>query len=249
MNNVLDVTESTFESAVLQRSHEVPVVVDFWASWCGPCRALSPVLEKLATEAEGAWVLAKVDVDANQNLAAAAGVQGIPAVRAFRDGKQVAEFVGALPEPQVRTWLQQLGPSPADVTFREGLTAEQSGEPEAAADAYRAALNLDPGHEGARAALARVELTMRVASVDVDGLRRRAEADPEDLDAVTGLADVYAARGDLVSAFDTLLESIRVASGERRESARRHLLSLLDTVAPDDPRAVDARRALSRLLF
>ena len=147
MTHMIDVTEATFEQEVLDRSNEVPVVVDFWAEWCGPCRTLGPMLERLSEEAGGKWILAKVDVDANPGLASAFGVQGIPAVHAFRRGRDVAEFVGALPEQQVRDWLAGLGPTPADIAAREGLDAEGRGDLEAAAEKYRISL----AHEPARA--------------------------------------------------------------------------------------------------
>ena len=248
MNGVTDVTEATFEAEVVDRSRTAPVVIDFWADWCAPCRALSPVLEKLADEAEGAWTLAKIDVDANQNLAAAFGIQGIPAVKAVRDGKLVAEFTGALPEDQVRAWLAQLGPSAADLLAGEGAEAEARGDLEAAAERYRAALTEEPAHAGAHGALSRVELQLR-AGGNEDELRARIAEDPADVDAVTALADVLAARGDFETASGLLIEAVRNTNGDVRERARTHLLNLLDALAPDDPRAMAARRSLAVVLF
>ena len=244
-----DVTEATFETEVLERSHEVPVVVDFWAAWCGPCRVLGPVLERLAEKDNGAWRLAKVDVDSNPRLASAFRVQGIPAVHAFKDGRHVAEFVGALPEEQVRAWLAQLGPSTADLAVEEGSRAESRGDLVAAAEAYRDALREEPGHAGARSSLERVELELRVATLDEASLRARVDADPSDVEAATGLADLEAARGRPEAAFDLLLDSVRRSSGDERDAARTHLLRLLATLPADDPRALAARRSLSLALF
>lgn len=154
---VIDVNEQTFEQEVIARSHEVPVVVDFWAAWCGPCRTLGPTLERLANAANGSFVLAKVDVDSNQRLAQTFRVQGIPAVKAFRNGQLIDQFEGALPESQVRAWLKRLVPSEADELVAAAQALERS-DPEAAIGRYRLALGAQPDHAAAQFGLGRMLL-------------------------------------------------------------------------------------------
>jgi putative thioredoxin len=244
---IIDVTEETFSRDVLERSTYVPVVVDFWAAWCAPCRALGPVLERLADEGAGAWVLARVDVDANPRLAGTFGVQGIPAVRAFKDGREVAEFTGALPEPEVRKWLEQLGPSPADLAYEEGAALEAAGRLDEAAAAYRRALAEAPGHDAAGAALNRVELAQRTAGLDRSDLEQRSQSG--DIDALLALADLEAQAGDFEPAFGRLVEALRRTSGDDRERIRQRLVALLDVPPPGDPRVTAARRAMASALF
>ena len=151
--HVIDVTTAEFETAVVARSHQLPVVVDFWADWCQPCRMLGPVLEKLAARDEGRWVLAKVDTQANQDLAQSFGIQGIPNVKAFVNGEVVDEFSGALPEYAVDQWLQKLVPSPADDLLDRARDQEAGGDAAGAIETYIEVLGEDPDHAEARAAL------------------------------------------------------------------------------------------------
>ncbi len=243
-----EVTDATFEDDVLRKSFQQTVVVDFWAAWCGPCRQLTPVLERLAGESSE-WVLAKVDVDANPRLSAAFGIQSIPAVKAFRDGKQVGEFMGALPESQVRKWIEQLGPSEGELALVVAQEAEADGRLLEARSSYERALNEEPGLFAARSGLARIDLVLRAQSLDETALRERAEASGSDLDAIVGLADLDAAAGRHEQAFGRLIEAIRNTSGDEREKLRRHLVGLFDTLPADDPRVLSSRRDLSMALF
>jgi putative thioredoxin len=269
---VLDVTEASFERDVLVQSQTVPVVIDFWAEWCGPCKQLSPVLERLAVEYAGRFVLAKIDVDANQRIAAAAQVQSIPMVVGVVAGQVVPLFTGAYPEAQVRQYLDKLievaaangvtgsaaAPAdapqepaqeePGDPRWDEAADAIDRGDLEAAEAAFRSLLADAPGDVDAAAGLAQVGLLQRVAAAGPDA-RVRADAHPGDVAAACAAADLDLVDGRVEEAFARLVAVVRATSGEDREAARRHLLGLFALVGDGDPRVAPARLALANALF
>jgi putative thioredoxin len=245
---VIDVNEAGFERDVIEQSQTLAVVVDFWAGWCGPCRALGPVLEEAVEKREGQVVLAKVDTDANPEIARRFGIQGIPAVKAFRNGEVVDEFVGVQARAQIERFLDGLIPSAADELVAAG--DEES---------LRQALTLDPGRADTRLALARLlvgrgerdealaVLEPVVGDFQADGLaaRLRRAGDERLAPALAALDD-----NQVVRALNLLLETLpSVAAGEDQDDIRRIIVGELDRIGSDDPLARDVRRRLAAALY
>jgi len=248
---VIDVDEAGFETEVIQRSASVPVVVDFWAPWCAPCRQLGPVLEKAAKAREGDVVLAKVDTDENPQIANRFDIQGIPAVKAFRDGEVVAEFVGAQSPSQVEAFFDRLVPSETqrllDAGDEQSLRKVIEQEP-ANVDANFGLAQLHYRSGDTDAALER--LRNAAGGFRADGLAARIE-----LERANGkhqrIPEAFAKldAGDHAGALDILLEELALAEGDDKERLRKTIVAVLDELGIEHPLARDARRRLARALY
>jgi len=267
---VLDVSEADFEELVLRQSLKVPVLIDFWADWCAPCKQLTPVLERLAEEFKGAFLLAKVDIEANQELAGQLQIQSIPAVFLALGGRLVPGFTGALPEAELRQFLEQVlaaakqaglagpegpdgvaDPPPAPVG-PELLAAEVAMGTEdytAAIAAYDALLARKPGDAEAQLGKAWASLLQRAVDLDPQAVIAAAGSAPDDVAAQTAAADVEVLSEQIQPAIDRLIGFVKRASGDDRDRARQHLLELFSVLDPEDERIVAGRRALSNALY
>ncbi|MEW5629848.1 tetratricopeptide repeat protein [Streptomyces hydrogenans] len=274
---VIDVDEAGFERDVLQRSAEVPVVLDFWAEWCEPCKQLGPLLERLAVEYDGRFLLAKIDVDANQMLMQQFGIQGIPAVFAVVAGQALPLFQGAVPEAQIRETLDQLiqvgeerfgltglavdrdadgseaaaraVAGPYDALLEAAMSALDAGDLAGAVQAYKNVLADDPAHPEAKLGLAQAELLSRVQGLDPQTVRKNAADNPSDVAAQIAAADLDLVGGHVQDAFGRLVETVRRTFGDDRDAARLRLLELFEVIGPEDPRVIAGRQALARVLF
>ncbi len=276
---VRDVTEANFDQAVIERSRTVPVVVDFWAPWCGPCRLLGPMLESAVQSFGGRVELAKLNTDEAPNLSYRYGIEAIPAVKAFRDGEVASEFTGALPEAQVRAFLQGLLPSEADQLVDQAARQAYSGNNAAAEESYRQALRLDPGHRAASVGLARLLVARQQADealsvldrlpgdsegarlraeialgraaqgVDAPSLRARIESNPRDVDALYRLAMAEAAAGEYEPALQRLLDVVRFDRSYEGDAGRKAMLEIFAVLGDENPLTQTYRRRLGFLLF
>ena len=273
--HVLDVSQADFPETVIDESRRRPVVIDFWAEWCGPCKVLGPTLERLAAEGAGTWLLAKVDVDQNQALAQQFGVQGIPTVVAIRDGHVVNRFTGALPEPQVQSFIDSIVPTEADMAAAAAEAAYDRGEVGAAETAFRSVLDADPAHEIAGLGLATILLDRNDAASALEVLARlprsedvrrmesaaRLWSDAGDVEALAAqaaasgsaedrlaYAKALSVNGDAAEAMEILVDLVG-ERGEAAEEARVALLDLFEVLGNDHALVGTFRRRLASALF
>jgi putative thioredoxin len=258
--DVVEVTDQTFEEVVVRGSKDRPVVVDMWAEWCGPCRQLTPTLEKVAEERGGAFLLAKLDTDANPLTASAFGVQSIPTVIAFKDGAAVTGFIGAYPEPEVNRFIDSILPTETEKKAEEARSVEESGDLADAEERYRQVLEDDPDNREAAVGLARI-LLERGELDEAERLVAKHRPDPEaekvlatiavrrwadtTEDGTVGQAKRLVATGDVVGGLAGLLQAI----AENRDAARDAMITVFTAVGDEDPLVQEYRRLLSAALF
>lgn len=274
MNSLIkDVETAAFQQEVIERSFDVPVLVDFWAAWCGPCKVLGPTLERLVAEDTGSWELAKVDVDTNQEISGYFGVQGIPTVIAFRDGQPVDRFTGALSEHQVREFINKNLPSDLDLAAAQGDLLWEQGDDDAAESAFRSVLDSDATHQGAGLGLAGILVERGIFDDAVAVLDRLApteavkqlkalarlgpsadlasleNVDLSDPSARLDYAKALSAASRHEEALEHLVELVGLRHPAVSEQARLTMLDLFDLLGPSDPLTSTFRRRLASALF
>jgi len=275
--HIKDVSTSEFQHDVLLRSRDVPVLVDFWAEWCGPCKTLSPLLERITAESGGRFELAKVDVDANQDLSGQYGIQSIPTVVAIRDGKEVSRFSGALPEASILQFIESIMPSDLDLMVEQARTALVEGDTVGAEHILRQVLETQPDHQEAGTSLAallidqgEIEESMIVlgrlvpdadverlqsaarlrqsASGDISALEAAAQADPDNDDAQLELARALAAHSEFEPALDRMLGVVK-KKGDKKDEARLAMIDIFGVLGSDHPLSITYRKQLATALY